>query len=314
MTVIPETDTTDAGAGPPRADPPLVGIEDLDELWFQVSGTLCNLACSHCFISCHPGNRAFGFLGLGDVKRRLEEARRLGVKEYYFTGGEPFLNREMVPILEETLRHGPASVLTNGTVFRDATAADLARIAKESRYSLEVRVSIDGYDASMNDPLRGDGTWEAAMRGVEVLVSHGLLPIVTIVQTWPDEETLRVLDRFRDTLRLRGYARPRIKVLPTLRIGMEASRTRGYLPHERVTPEMLEGYDAGQLLCSHSRIVTDRGVAVCPILIEAPGAHLGLGLEEALRPFAITHAACTTCYQHGAICTNLGAGGAGRDR
>ena len=43
----------------------------------------------------------------------------LGVKEYYFTGGEPFLNRDMAPILELTLRYGPATVLSNGTLFKD---------------------------------------------------------------------------------------------------------------------------------------------------------------------------------------------------
>ena len=52
--------------------------------------------------------------------------------------------------------------------------------------------------------------------------------------------------------------------------------------------------------------MTDRGVAVCPILIEAPGAHLGRTLEEALRPFPLSHAACSTCYRHGAICSNAG--------
>jgi len=73
-----------------------------------------------------------------------------------------------------------------------------------------------------------------------------------------------------------------------------------------VTEEMLEGYDQDQLLCSHSRIVTDRGVAVCPILIEAAGAHLGRTLKEASGPFRIGHAVCSTCYRHGAICSNRG--------
>jgi hypothetical protein len=50
--------------------------------------------------------------------------------------------------------------------------------------------------------------------------------------------------------------------------------------------------------------VTDRGVYVCPILIEAPGARLGDTLAEALRPYALRHNACYTCYQYGALCAN----------
>src|SRR5215510_7400196 len=106
--------------GSPRADAPgspSVGLAHLDHLWFQVGGTLCNLECRHCFISCSPHNHNFGFLDLATVRKVLEESVRLGVKEYYFTGGEPFLNRDLVAILELTLQFGPATVLTNATVF-----------------------------------------------------------------------------------------------------------------------------------------------------------------------------------------------------
>src|ERR1700676_3179016 len=95
---------------------PLVELAHLDDLWFQVGGTLCNLECRHCFISCSPHNHAFGFLDLETVRRALEESVALGVKEYYFTGGEPFLNPDMVAILELTLQYGPATVLNNATV------------------------------------------------------------------------------------------------------------------------------------------------------------------------------------------------------
>ena len=286
---------------------PEVALRSLDDLWFQVTGTLCNLACSHCFISCHPKNDSFGFLSLETVRRFLEEAVALGVREYYFTGGEPFLNKQMPAILEATLERGPATVLTNGLVFHDRLVGELRRIASASRYSFEVRVSIDGCDAAMNDPVRGAGTFEGAMQGVVLLARAGFLPIVTMVQTWPEAQTLEVLSRVTEDLRRRGCSRPRVKIIPTLRIGMEASRTRGYLPEERVTAGMLEGYDTSRLLCSRSRIVTDRGVAVFPILIEAPDAHLGSSLRESLTSIPLAHAACYTCYVHGSICDNSGA-------
>src|SRR5882762_7023276 len=119
---------------------PLVSLSHLDDLWFQVSGTLCNLECTHCFISCSPHNHAFGFLTLDDVRRALEESVALGVKEYYFTGGEPFLNRDMTAILELTLRYGPATVLTNGTVLKDEWLERLRRAEAASAYTLEFRV------------------------------------------------------------------------------------------------------------------------------------------------------------------------------
>lgn len=287
---------------------PEIALTHLDDLWFQVGGTVCNLECRHCFISCSPHNHTFEFLSLETVRAVLAESVKLGVKEYYFTGGEPFLNRDMVPILELTLQHGPATVLTNGTVFKEEWLERLARAEAASAYSLEFRVSIDGCTAEENDPVRGVGTFERALRGVEQLLHHGFLPIVTVARTRDDQDEARVFADFVRLLKSRGYERPRVKILPTLRLGAEADRQRGYRDSERVTPEMMENYDANLLICSHSRVVTDRGVYVCPILIEAADARLGATLAESLHPYALRHHACFTCYQYGALCSNATAG------
>jgi sulfatase maturation enzyme AslB (radical SAM superfamily) len=282
---------------------PSVRLAHLDDLWFQVGGTICNLECRHCFISCGPHNHTFGFLDLDTVGRFLEESVRLGVKEYYFTGGEPFLNRDMVPILELALRYGPATVLTNGTVFKEEWLRRLREAEDSLPYSLEVRVSIDGFTPEANDPIRGPGTFARAMHGVRQLLSHGFLPIITVTRTAENDSAL--FEGFVHTLKANGYDRPRVKILPVLRIGAEADRFRGYRDRERVTPEMMEGFDQSQLVCNHSRMATDRGVYVCPILIEAPDARLGSTLAEALRPYSLRHRACYTCYQYGTICSNV---------
>lgn len=283
---------------------PLIELAALDELWFQVAGTVCNLACTHCFISCSPHNHSFGFLSLAEVERRLVESAEWGVKEYYFTGGEPFLNREFVSMLERTLDFGPATVLTNATVLKPEWLVRLHDAEERNAYSLEFRVSIDGPTPATNDPIRGEGSFDRALAGVKLLVEHNFLPIITMTRLWDEGDDDRMLSEFRDALHGIGCTRPRIKILPRLKIGAEERRTAGYDTHDRVTGEMLEGFDRTQLICQHSRVVTDRGVYVCPILLDSPDARLGDTLAEAAIPFALTHGACSTCYQYGAICTN----------
>ncbi len=290
------------------ADAPPVALAHLDELWFQVTGTLCNLTCRHCFISCSPHNHAFGFLDTDTVQRYLDESVALGVKEYYFTGGEPFLHPDLCALLERTLRYGPVTVLTNGTVFKGEWLDRLARAEAASPYSLEFRVSIDGFTAGRNDPVRGPGTFERALRGVRQLLDHGFLPIITVARVEDDDEDGELFRGFVELLRSRGYDRPRVKILPSLRLGAEAERRRGYRPEERVTPDMMADFDPGQLLCQHSRTVSDRGVHVCPILLEAPDGLLGRTLAESLGPYVLRHHACYTCYQYGTLCANPSGG------
>ncbi len=295
------------------AEAPWVPLQSLDILWFQVGGTICNLRCHHCFISCSPENDTFGFMSLELCSRYLREGVALGAKEFYFTGGEPFANPDLCDILEDALRYGPSTVLTNATLFRDTTMARLRRMRQASAHVLELRVSIDGYTSAMNDPIRGQGTFDRAMEGIGRLVQSEFNPIITIMRSWAgcDEE---VLSGFTETLRAVGYAEPRLKILPSIKLGAEARRTRGYSDCERVTHEMMCGFDLSKLICSHARLLTDRGVWVCPILPDAPEARMSDSVSNALGGYPLRHQACFTCWKHGAICLNSsGAGCSGND-
>src|SRR5512147_1817466 len=165
---------------------PSVPALALDTVWFQVAGTLCNLRCRHCFISCGPTNRSHDYMSRVEVRRYLDEAEAMGVRDFYFTGGEPFLHKELDGILEDALRVGPASVLTNATLVTPERGRALAELGRGSRFSLEMRVSLDGLTAAMNDPIRGEGTFDLTVRGIRALAEAGFLPIVTVTQTWSD--------------------------------------------------------------------------------------------------------------------------------
>jgi AdoMet-dependent heme synthase len=275
----------------------------LDTLWFQVAGTLCNIECTHCFISSSPKNRSHGMLSLADVERRLAEARELGVREYYFTGGEPFMNRDMLAILEVTLRQGPATVLTNGMLLRPEICARLRELFDASEYSLDIRVSLDGFDPQSHDAIRGRGVWDKVVDGLGNLAAAGLNPVITVTTAAVGIECGDGRSRFLDLIRGFGFARPRLKVLPLFRIGAEEQRTRAYADWERISSEMLQNGDAAKLQCSSCRMVTSKGVYVCPILIEQPEARMGESIGETLRPFPLQYGACHTCWVDGVTCT-----------
>ena len=282
---------------------PSVPLVALDTLWFQVAGTLCNIECTHCFISCSPTNHAHEMMSLEDVKRSLAEARTLGVREYYFTGGEPFMNRDMLAILEVTLAQGPATVLTNGMLLRPETCARLRELFDASDYSLDLRVSLDGFDRESHDAIRGKGVWDRVMSGLANLAAVGLNPVITVTTAAEGVETAEGRARFLDVIRSFGFARPRLKVLSLFRIGAEETRTRAYEDWERLSDDTLTDQDAARLQCSSCRMVTSRGVYVCPILIEEPEARMGDSLSETLRRFPLKYGACHTCWASQVTCT-----------
>jgi MoaA/NifB/PqqE/SkfB family radical SAM enzyme len=281
---------------------PLAELKSLDTLWFQVGGTVCNLACTHCFVSCSPTNHTHEVLSLAEVRRYLEEAARLGVREYYFTGGEPFLNPEMEAILAATLEVGPATVLTNGLLLDPARCERLRSLADGSEYSLDFRVSLDGWDAESNDPIRGEGTFERILAGIRNLHAAGLNPVITVTEVCEGAATDAGKARFFELLRSMGIERPRLKVLPVFRIGAEAERGGAYESWQLLREGEVEEGALDHLQCSSCRMVTDQGVWVCPILVNEPSAKMGETIADTLGAFPLEHPACWTCHVYGVSC------------
>jgi organic radical activating enzyme len=282
----------------------------LQTLWFQLTGTLCNLECVHCFIACSPTNHHLKFLEPETVYHFLYEAAQLGVRDVYFTGGEPFLHKQILPILSRSLQVAPTTILTNGTLITPPVADALAAMEAESRYSLEIRVSLDDTDAAKNDAVRGKDAHAKALRALRLLQERGLLPIVTVTEYLYDTTTPSpqagmgsgFYRKFRDFLVSNGLTKPRLKVIPVFVMG-KLEGTRPIASY--VTPEMLQGFDVTVLQCTRSRMVADGGVYACPILVGEPGARLSThSLRDALQPCLLYHTACHTCYVTGMTCAN----------
>jgi uncharacterized Fe-S cluster-containing radical SAM superfamily protein len=289
-----------APASPPAY--PEAPLFALDTLWLYVAGTLCNLQCAHCFVSSSPTNRSHEMLSLGTVRRFLEQAAELGVKEYYFTGGEPFLCRDILEILEAALAQGPVTVLTNGVLIRPETAARLKRLSDASEYSLDLRISLDGADAAANDPVRGPGTFDRIVDGIRNLAAAGLNPVVTLTEACDGAGTPEGRARLLEFLRAIGLPQPRLKIMPLLRLGVEVERTRGYEAGESMRGLTLGRAQAEALACTSGRCVTSKGVFVCPILVDFPGARMGETLAATGRPFPLEYPACYTCHEEGLSC------------
>ena len=281
---------------------PLAPFVRLTTLWIQITGTWCNLECVHCINASGPRDPWLPPLDGETIRHAIREAEALGVKDIYFTGGEPFLHPEILPLLASALEVAPTSVLTNGTRINARIADALAKLAVDAPYSLEIRVSLDDVDPDLNDRVRGRRAWARAVRAIRLLDARGLLPIVTateIVSAESPDDT-RMYDRFRDFLRSLGLEKPRVKIMPVFPVGRLAGRAT-----ERLAEDDLAGFDRGTLQCAETRVVAAGGVYACPILAGLPGARLSTGdLAASFRPAPLYHPACVTCHRTGMSCRN----------
>lgn len=300
MDFIPKVDIPENA--PAVANIPKVPLTGLDTLWLQVGGTLCNLACTHCFISCHPENHNIPMMTLQQVERVLTESESLGTKDYYITGGEVFLNPEIMEILDAILKRGPLAILTNGTTLTPSRVKQLIEIRERRKHSMSFRVSMDSINEKENDAVRGEGSSRLTMAGIRNLATAGFSTHLTLVRSWEEDDDPVMEQKVIAFLKNLGVPDPQAKFLPGFLLGELEKTGRAYHENERVTEQCFDNWPITNLQCASSRMATAQGVYVCPILVEEPSAKMGDTLSDTLRPYPLDHSACYTCRISGMTC------------
>ena len=110
-----------------------VELSHPETLWFN-NGTLCNITCANCYIKSSPKNDALVYITALEVSGFLDQVRDRGwpIREIGFTGGEPFMNPEIIPMMRDALARGyEVLVLTNAMrpMMRQVQSGRAARLA-----------------------------------------------------------------------------------------------------------------------------------------------------------------------------------------
>ena len=172
----------------------------------------CNLQCAYCCVRSSP-RAARRALGLERVRRIAEEARGLGVKEIFVTGGEPFVLPDIGAIVAACADAAPTTALTNGMLFSGRRLSELLALPRER---VTLQISLDSPSPERHDQNRGRGTWARALRGIETARAEGFrVRLAATVADDAEAEAFRLFldaegvaerDRIIRRIALRGFA------------------------------------------------------------------------------------------------------------
>ena len=278
----------------------------LDELWFH-TGTACNLACPFCLEGSVPGDTRLDRILLADVRPFIDEALSLGVRQFSFTGGEPFIVKDFINILDYAAALRPCLVLTNGA---DPVLKRLHQIRRlsESACPVSFRISIDYPDRARHDAGRGAGNFDKALDGMRSLHELGF-NISLARQTQREEDSEAVDKKFRALLELRGLPGD-IRIVSFPDFGMPGDRPT--VPD--ITEDCMTRYHTEasrrKFMCAFSKMVIKKNgqlrVYACTLVDDDEGYDLGSSLAKALeKRICMRHHRCYTCFAFGSSCSEL---------
>lgn len=281
----------------------------LRTLWLN-TGTLCNLACAHCYIESTPTNDALVYLTLDEAVTYLDEIAvdSLPTEEIGITGGEPFMNPAIIPIMEESLRRGfRLLVLTNAMRPMMKLAAPLADLQARYPGKITMRVSVDHYEQALHEEERGPRSWQPMMEGLQWLADNGFTIDIAGRLRWNDDEQV-MRDGFAaffttNDIPVDAHDPKQLMLFPEMDENAEVPEiTTACWGILNVNPEAM--------MCATSRMVVKHkgdsapSVIACTLLPYEDGFNLGRTLKDASGAVPLNHPHCAKfCVLGGGSCS-----------
>ena len=286
-----------------------VRLSGLRTLWFN-TGTVCNLACRNCYIESSPTNDRLAYLTVAEVRDYLDEIERdrLPTEEIGFTGGEPFMNPELLDMVEECLSRGyRVLVLTNAMKPMQKVASRLLEVNRRLGAGLTVRVSLDHHSAALHEEERGPKTFQPTLDGLVWLARNGLRVTVAGRTMWGESEAAE-RDGYRQLFAANGI--PVDARSPAELVLFPEMDAQSDVPEITEACWGILHLSPESVMCASSRMVVKRkdadrpAVLACTLLPYDEQFELGATLKDASRAVPLNHPHCAKfCVLGGASCS-----------
>lgn len=287
----------------------VVALTRLRTVWFN-TGSLCNIACKNCYMESSPTNDGLAYLRLADVVGYLDEIAAGGfpVEEIAFTGGEPFMNKDLPAMIGESLTRGfRVLVLTNAMKPLHHRRDDLVALRERHGDALAIRVSIDHFTREKHEDIRGAGAWEPMIEGLSWLAENGFNLNIAGRTCWneTDDDARAGYGAFfaAEGIAVDAADPARLVLFPEMDISAD-------VPEITVHCWDILGIRPETIMCATSRMVVRKKgadgpvVVPCTLLPYADEFELGGNLGQSAGGVRLNHPHCAKfCVLGGASCS-----------
>jgi uncharacterized Fe-S cluster-containing radical SAM superfamily protein len=294
-----------------------VALEALTTLWIN-TGSLCNIECRNCYIESSPENDRLAYISRAQVAAFLDEIEReaLPTREIGFTGGEPFMNPDILTMLGDALAGGhSALVLTNAMqpMQRPRIQSGLLALREAHRARLVIRVSLDHYGKALHEEERGPDTYEKTVEGIDWLARHGFA-LALAGRTYSGESERSLRDGYGRLAAESGWPidvndPAELVLFPEMDLHVD-------VPEITTSCWGILHKSPSDVMCASSRMVVKRKGAARPVVLPCtllpydPAFEMGATLAEAARANGgmFASGAVKLCHPHCAKFCVLGGG------
>jgi len=277
---------------------------NLKELWFH-TGTRCNLECAFCLEGSNPKNSRLGTPTLSEMKPYIDEALTMGVEKFSFTGGEPFLAKGIIDLLDYASQHKAVLVLSNGTEPLLRRFNKLCQL-RNNPHPVSLRISLDDLNPKNHDAHRGAGKFAKAVEALKMLHQEGFH--VSVARHMKKSENTEEVDQgFREFFVSNGLPEDlHIVAFPDFLTPSASAEV------PQITEDCMTRYHTvesrANFMCHYSKMVVKRDgelrVYACTLVDDDSDYELNQNLKQSQNQrISMKHHRCYSCFAYGSSCS-----------
>ncbi len=288
-----------------------VALSDPQTLWFN-TGTLCNIECENCYILSSPTNDALLYITADEVRDYLDQldARNWAVREIGFTGGEPFMNPQILEMTQSALERGfDVLILTNAMqpMMRPRIKDGLQALQAQYGDKLTLRISVDHWGAELHDKERGTHSFDRTLTGMQWLRDTGIKMTIAGRTVWGESEP-EARQGYADFFAENNFNIDALSPSETVLFPEMDDTTE--VPEITTDCWGILNKSPNDVMCATSRMVVRHkgsdapSVIACTLLPYEPEFDLGPTLQDAESSVQLNHRHCAKfCVLGGASCS-----------
>lgn len=259
-------------------------LKELNNLFIEMTAKNCNQRCKHCYIDFPPSRAVKDFISIDKIKQALEDTKGENIYCIYLTGAEPMVHPDFNAILRLCLTRSSVCICTNASFLNEKKVRFLKKVEDESENEIVFMLPLNHYEELKNDNIRSRGSYRQVLHSAKILSKYDFNPIFNVINYY-NEDRKTLLTQFK-------------KVFDNLKLNVENCNFQINEYYDKYSAEDSFVEDFKNLDCISGRILTEKGVYVCPFLANDHRGRMGADFKDFSRKMYLETPYCSVCAKN----------------
>ncbi len=263
---------------------PKCELKELNNLFIEMTAKNCNQHCKHCYIDFPSSRAPKDFIDIDKVKKALEDTIGENIYCIYLTGAEPMMHPDFNAILRLCLKFTNVCICTNGSFLNEKKVRFLKKVEEETDKEIIFMLPLDHYDEVKNDDIRSRGSYRQIMHAAKTLSKYDFNPIFNVANYYKEDKKV-LITNFK-------------KIFDRIDVPVEDYNFQINEYYDKYSKEdwVIEEYK--NLDCQTGRILTEKGVYVCPFLANDHRGRMGADFTDYGKKTCLETPFCAVCAKN----------------